>query len=313
MSSLSPEVIKDSKLNIMLDISQFDTFRACEQKYFLRYMRNKQTLDRAKPLDRGTLVHLAEEIYFTGIMQGQPYEDNVVKALSAVRRLGVIETGLDIDEILAVVDTMEENFDFWKTADYQQQIIEVEKPFIYLFYEADDWRLYLTGKIDLITSDNKHINLPWDHKSFDRTAPTGRLSNQFRNYAQALNSQYLVVNKIGFQKTLPRDKKFLRPMLTYEKGMFDKWKINMIASIEHYISCAAEAYWPLNETSCNKFNKQCEYLDVCDAPDVQTAEYKLLTMFIDGEPWDVTKSLKKTSDAILQLHSPGPMKDEKPT
>lgn len=305
------DIIKDAKLNIVLDISQFDTFRACEQKYFLRYMRNKQTLERATPLDRGTLVHLACEIYYTGIMQGRPYDDNVVAALSAVRRIGVQETGLEIDDILAVVDTMEENFDFWKKDDYSSQIIDVEKPFIYLFHEADDWRLYLTGKIDLIVSDNRYTNLPKDHKSFERTAPTGRLSNQFRNYAYALKSDYLEVNKIGFQKTLPANKKFIRVMLTYDKGSFDKWKLNMIASIEHYISCVADGYWPMNETSCNKFNKQCEYLDVCDSPDVQTVEYKLLTLFVDGEPWDVTKSLKKTSEAVLELHSPGPMRDTK--
>lgn len=304
------DIIKDAKLNIMLDVSQFDTFRSCEQKYYLRHIRNKHTLERAAPLDRGTLVHLAEEIYWTGIKQGRPFEDNVVAALSAVRRIGAMETGLDIDDILAVVDTMEENFDFWKKDDYGVQIVDVEQPFIYLFHEADDWRLYLSGKIDLITSDNRYTDLPWDHKSFDRTAPTGRLSNQFRNYANALKSDFLVINKIGFQKTLPPVKKYLRVMLSYDKPSMERWKVNMIASIEHYISCAADGYWPMNETSCNKFNKQCEYLDVCDAPDVPTAEYKLLQLFVDGEPWDVTKNLKKTSEAVLELHSPGVMKDE---
>jgi PD-(D/E)XK nuclease superfamily len=305
------DIIKDSKLNIVLDMSQFDTFRACEAKYHKRYVRNKQTPERAVPLDRGTLVHLAEEIYWEGIKAGRPFEDNVVAALSAVRKMGVIETGLEIDDIVAVVDVMEENFHFWKTDDYKFEVVDVEKPFIYLFHESDDWRLYLTGKIDLIVSDNRYLNLPYDHKSFERTYPTGRMANQFRNYCCAVGSQFLVVNKIGFQKTLPPEKKFLRIMLTYDQPYMDKWKLNMIASIEHYLSCAADDYWPMNETSCNKFNKVCEYYEVCDASDVRDAEYKLMTMFVDGEPWDVTKNLKKTSEAILELHSVGPLKDKR--
>ena len=295
------DIITDRRINIVMDISSYDTFRTCEYKYFLRYIRNKHTAERAVPLDRGTLIHLAAETYYELLKKNTPYQDAVNAALSAVRTAGTISTDLDIDDILNVIDVMEEYFDFWRVADQGFQIVEVEKPFVYLLHEAEDWRIYLSGKIDLIISDNQYTNLPMDHKSYSRSYPTGRMSNQFKNYVNALNSNFLIVNKIGLQKTVKAHEKFKRVPLTYDHIYLDKWKKNVIATIDHYVQCAADEYWPMNETSCDKYNRQCEYYEVCDSSAEKAAEYKLMTLFIDGEPWDVTKNLKKTSEAILEL------------
>lgn len=294
-------LIPDKRLNLVMDISQYDTFRTCEQKYYLRYIRNKHTAERAMPLDRGTLIHLACEIYYTELQKGTHYQDAVNKALFAVRSAGVIETDLSIEDILVVIDVMEEYFDFWRIADQGFQIVDVEKPFMYLLHESEDWRLYLSGKIDLVTNDNQHINLPTDHKSYSRSYPTGRMSNQFKNYVNALKSDFLQVNKIGLQKTLKPHEKYKRDMLTYDKTYLETWKNNVIMTMDNYIACLAANEWPMNETSCDKFNKQCEYYEVCDASGAAAKEYKLIQLYIDGEPWDVTKNMKKTSEAILEL------------
>ena len=285
------------KLNIVIDASQYDTFRMCERKYFYRYIRNKHPLEKAKPLDRGTLVHLACEIYYEDLKNGIVFHDAVNHALSAVRR-AAIDTELDVDDILRVIEVMEEYFDHWRVADQGFQIREVEKSILYLFHEAETWKLYFSGKIDLIIDDNRYTNLPIDHKSYDRSYPTGRMSNQFRNYVNALNSNFLLVNKIGFQTTLKPHEKFTRIPLSYDSVYMDQWKQNVIKTMEHYVECLADGYWPMNETSCDKFNRKCEYYDVDDSSGKEAAEYKLATMFKDGEPWDVTKILKKTSEQV---------------
>ena len=293
------DIIEAAKLNIVMDISQYDTFRLCERKYSNRYRRLKVPAEKAKPLDRGTLVHLACEVYYEDIKNGVNYYDAVTHALSSVRSAG-IDTDLDVDDILRVIEVMEEYFDYWRVKDQTFQIVEVEKSFLYLLHETDDWRFYLSGKIDLIINDNSYTNLPIDHKSFDRSYPTGRMSNQFKNYVNALSSNYLLVNKIGFQKTVPVHEKFTRVPLSFDMAYLDQWKVNMIAVIGHYIDCLLEDYWPMNETSCDKFNRKCEYYDVCDSSGVEAAEHKLMTLFKDGEPWDVTKGLKKTSEQIAE-------------
>ncbi len=294
-----------TKPNIMLDISQYDTFRMCEFKYFARYILLKQPLERASALDRGTLVHLACESYYDDLQKGIRYEDAVNKALSAVRKAGTLETGLDVDDILRVIDTMEEYFDHWRVADQSLRIIEVEKPFVYKLHEGDLYNLYLSGKIDLIVSDHQYENLPWDHKSFDRAFEVSRMSNQFKNYVNALSSNYLVVNRIGMQKTLKAHEKFKRVPLTFDHLYLAQWKKNIVAAMDHYVDCLANNFWPQNETSCFKFNRKCEYHDVCDSSGEEAKQHKLLTMFETGQPWDVTKSLKKTSEAIKELNTNG--------
>src|SRR5215203_2358078 len=167
-----------------MDMSQYDTFRMCEEKYHNRYRLNLHPLEKAKPLDRGTLVHLAAETYYEDLKNGVAYQDAVNRALSAVRMAG-IDTELDVDEILRIIEVMEEYFDHWRVADQRFQVIEVEKPILYLLHETDYWKLYLSGKIDLIITDNQYTNVPWDHKSYDRSYPTSRMPNQFKNYCYA--------------------------------------------------------------------------------------------------------------------------------
>lgn len=291
---------ESGKLNIVMDISQFDTFRLCEQKYQYRYLMNKHPAEKAKALERGTLVHLAAETYYELLKSQTPFEDAKIAALSAVRTAGVTSE-LDVDDILRVNEVMDEYFEFWRVADQGFEIVEVEKPFIYQFHETDVWRLFLTGKIDLIISDNRYTNLPVDHKSYDRSYPTGRMSNQFKNYCYALNSNYLLVNKIGFQETVKPDKKYVRVPLSYDHQYFELWKKSMIRSVEHYVDCIVSDEWPMNETSCDKFNRRCEYYDVCDSSNQESKDFKLASLFINGEPWDVTKNLKKTSQSIMDL------------
>lgn len=288
-----------SKLNIVMDVSQYDTFLLCPEKYKNRYILNIHPLTKAKPLDRGTLVHLACEHYYESLRNGIHYNDAVVKALSAVRTAG-IDTELEVDEILRVIDVMEEYFDHWRTADQRFEINEVEKSILYLLHEAEDYNFFLSGKIDLITTDDKYTNLPWDHKSFDRNHPTTRMTNQFRNYVNAVQSNYLIVNKIGFQKTLPAHEKFTRVPLSYDPVYLEQWKRNVIKQVEHYVVCLADDYWPMNETSCDKFNRRCEYFEPCDSSGEEAKQYKLLSMFKEGEPWDVTKGLKKTSEQVKE-------------
>jgi hypothetical protein len=292
-----PVQADNKKLNIMMDASKYDTFRMCERKYYYRYMLNKHPLETAKPLDRGTLTHLAAETYYGLLQKGVNYIEAVSAALSAVRSAGM-DTDLEVDEILRVIDVMEEYFDYWRVADQGFQIVDVEKAFVYLLVETDNWRFYFSGKIDLIVSDNQYTNLPLDHKSYDRSFPVGRMSNQFKNYANALESNYLVVNRIGYQKTLKPHEKFLRVPLSFDSLTIDLWKRNVAAVIEHYVDCIVSEYWPMNETSCDKFNRKCEYYDVCDSAGQKAADFKLMTLFKDGKPWDVTEVLKKTSSQI---------------
>jgi hypothetical protein len=285
--------------NIVVDMSKYDLFRLCEQRYNLRYNRNLTLPTKAQQLDRGQLCHVGNEIYYEALKNGSSYQDAVTASLSKIREAGMLLTDLEPEMIVRVVDVMEEYYDYWRIADQNLRIVAVEQPFLYTLYEDDDVRINIACKIDLIFSDEKYTNKPMDHKSVDRDSEVLRMSNQFKNYCVATGSYFLDVNRIGFQKTLKPHEKFKRVPLSYDSLILEAWKENTIKVLFYYLQCAAENNWPLNETSCDKYHRRCEYYDVCDASGRPAKEYKLATDYITVEPWDVTKMMRKASQ-ILQ-------------
>lgn len=288
-----------AKVNIVFDMSKYDLFLLCEARFNFRHNLNIGKPGKPEAMDRGTLVHVGEEVYWTALMNHEHYDDAVSKALSKIREAGVISSELDPETISRVVDVMEENFDYWRVADQSLVINGVEEPFMYELFDNDDVRLFLTGKIDLAVSDNRYENEPWDHKSYDRTFMPGRMNNQFKNYAYALKSNFLTVNKIGFQKTLKPHEKYIRTRLTFDPVILEEWKQNVITVLMNkYLTCVAENKWPMNETSCEKYNRRCEFYEICDASGLPAKNWKINSQYIKIEPWDVTRAMSKSSQLI---------------
>lgn len=288
-----------SKVNIVFDMTKYDLFQLCEARYNFRHNLNIGLPGKSERLDRGSLVHVGCEVYFQALKERKHYDDAVGLALSKIREAGVISTDLDNEVINRVIDVMEEYFDYWRIEDQRYEIVDVEQPFMKMIHEDDNVRIYLAGKIDLITSDNQYVNMPTDHKSYDRSYTLGRMVNQFKCYCLVLGSNYLVVDKIGFQKTLKPHEKFLRPRLTYDPLYLEEWRQNVInVIINRYLHCVAENKWAMNETSCDKFNRQCEYYGICDSSGLPAKNWKINSEYVVAEPWDVTKAMMKSSDKV---------------
>lgn len=290
-----------SKVNIVMDMSQYDMFLLCPFRFRNRYKLNLDSPTKAVSLDRGSLIHVANEVYYECLKQKSSYEYAVDSALLKMKEAFALESDLDNDEANRLVDTMEEYFDFWRVADQAFEILGVEESFLYQLYEDEEVKIYLAGKIDLRVKDNKYNNLPYDHKSFSRSGPVNEMSNQFKNYCVVANSNYLIVNRIGLQKTLKPHEKFLRVPLTYDHLIFESWKKNVVANIMYYLQCEASGYWPTNETSCDKFNRRCEYYEVCTSSGEEAKQYKLMSNFKVVDAWDVTKVLKRSSELLDEM------------
>jgi len=292
------------KANIVLDASKIDLFETCPARYNFRHNFNKTLpiAQKAKALDMGTLAHEGLAVYYQGLSDKQNYEDRMGACLTKIYELSsdASKSNSDDEEVRTIASAVEQSCDYWRAEDENcLEILAIEQPFAYALFEDEFVRIIITGKIDLLVNyhgignNASYENLPIDHKTFSRDSKILRKSNQFINYCAAVGSNYLTINRIGLQKTLKPEQKFVRPPLSYDPIYIADWKKNLTKMLlNEYMACVAEDYWPEKPTSCNKFNRLCEYYEgICDRSGQDSKNEGFTTQFITAEPWDVTKGM----------------------
>lgn len=298
------QVEKKDKLNIVLDMSSFDLFETCEQKYNYRHnqLKTEPIHKKSKALDKGSLGHEGLEVYYKLLKEQIPFADRMHKAIERINFFSSDPEQCNLEEIdiRTVISAVEQSCDYWRFEDEQFEILEVERAFAYVLYEDDFIRIVITGKIDLLVNipsigrRSGYTNHPLDHKTYERDSEVPELSNQFQNYCVATNSFFLTVNRVGLQKTLKPEDKFQRPLLSYDASILNQWKRNTKNIIlRRYLDCIATGEWDMNFTSCFKFNRRCEYYEICKTGNYEDKMYKLTADFATTSPWDVTAKFKK--------------------
>jgi len=300
---------KDGKVNIILDMSMWDLFELCKARYNYRHNMNMSVpmSQKSQALDSGGLAHEGLEVYFKMLKQEYRYQDRMDKCIERMRLVSSDpdQCNLNPEETKRVMQAVEESCHFWRFEDEMMRIHEVERAFAYVLYEDEFIRIIISGKIDILVDipplgrNSGYTNIPVDHKTFSRDFEVLTLSNQFMNYCVATSSNYLYVNRIGLhdpeaKKPKPAEEKFLRVPMSYDNTILEDFKQNLIAGILYeYLPCVAEQRWRMNFTSCFKFNRKCEYYDVCETSGAENKLSKLEQGFVIASPWDVTAKLKK--------------------
>ncbi|MBI3334669.1 PD-(D/E)XK nuclease family protein [Candidatus Pacearchaeota archaeon] len=291
------------KINIVLDASKIDLFETCPARYNFRHNLNKTLplIHKAKALDLGSLAHEGLAVYYKLLGEGISYAERSEAALMKIRELSSNpkESNSEPEEVEVLLKAVEQSCDYWRAEDENcLEILAVEQPFAYVLFEDDIVRIIISGKIDLLANfigigrNASYERLPIDHKTFSRDSVLLRKSNQFINYCAAAESNYLVVNRIGLQKTLNAEEKFKRLPLSYDPIYIADWKDNLrMMILNEYLTCVANEVWPEKPTSCNKFNRLCEYYDICDSSGQDVKELKLERNYVTAPEWDVTKLL----------------------
>ena len=106
-----------------------------------------------------------------------------------------------------------------------------------------------------------------------------------------------MINRIGLQdpnvkKPLSAEEKFKRLPLSYDPTYIADWKSNLTTMIlQEYVTCVATDKWPEKPTSCNKFNRLCEYYSICDSSGQDSKDQKLENNYVEVAPWDVTSKM----------------------
>jgi len=283
------------KIEILMDATELDCFQRCACEFNMRHNWSKVPPETAKPLDIGGVFHVGFDHYYQALKENKPWDSAVQLGLVGIRRaLPLSDLGSsDGDRILEV---FEENTEYWRVADLSFRIELTESAFTYVLFENDQFRISMSGKVDLVVTDNIYTNLPVDHKTYSRDFPVNRLSNQFINYCNATESNFIMINRVGLQTSLKPKDKYKRIMLSYDPYYIEQWRQNVIVWAMRYIDCVQTGNWEMNPQSCVRYGRLCDYYDVCDTSGQENKEYKLNTNFKSAEKWDVSKILEEIKE-----------------
>lgn len=281
------------------DPSTLNELQSCALKFNFTSIKQLERIEgKGAGIERGTIVHEAFRAYYHLALHNVDWETRKKKALN-YGEMKAAESNLEVDDINNVMKSIGDYFDFYHGDSWIPK--EVEVAFKKLIYEDAELKLVLSGKIDLIADTgprNNNILMPVDHKSGIDVAPC-ELSNQFMAYSYVKQSSLFCVNKVGFQKTVPNEKKFKRHIIPYSQQLLNHWLKNTIWWVKYALYCMENESFPQNFTSCDKYSG-CQYKDVCYA-DPNNMEYKLRSLFkVREKPWDPA-TIDVSPDELSQI------------
>jgi len=265
--------------------SSFDTLQQCPTKYNYSSIRRLRQLDEKRDkMDQGSLFHELLEFHYTMMKAGLPINETILGAIAlADEKYRNDEYELDI--VKACQKQYQEYAVYYDNDGWTP--LEIEVPFSKVLYQSDNHTIVSEGIIDLIVKNLSETKFPVDHKTTSKSTPVSILSNQFMNYAWAVDSDIFVKNEIGFQVSKGVSDRFKRHVLTYDKTHIEEWRENVILYCMNLINYIEKDHFPKNFSSCN----YCSYQKICvSTPDAR--EYKINSMYKVGEAFNIyaTKS-----------------------
>jgi len=298
---------------ITLDSTILNTISLCERRTQYQFIDAIGPAQKAEPLERGDLLHKMLEIYeslrcnlvnpeaatWKALEEAEmiPLQENEAApnankdfAISAGRYFAT-KMDLHPDEIEEVIFQFTEYIDYYKNDPWDT--LALESIGSKVLFESEELKVLYTFKIDRLAK-REQIIAPWDYKTSKRRSDTSSLSNQFIGYAWATDSNYVIVDKIGFQKTLKREERFQRLFLSYDAERIAEWQLNATKWAITYARLL-EGDDPLsnsmNLTSCDKFGG-CIYRPICEKPP-SAREWIISRDYVQGEKWDPARELEK--------------------
>jgi len=282
---------EQNKQIYVIDSQILNTTQDCSRKANYTFGMNLEPVLKPDYFEKGDLMHQVLAEYYNLRGQRQQWESwnwkhkDVIQRCCKVGQEASVKMNLDANVVDEVLRTCTEYLEYTEN-DGWDRIVAVEEVASKILYE-DEKRIFLyQGKLDLVIELSNCPILPIDHKSASRRGTPNFLSNQFQGYCWLLDVNTIVINKIGFQKTLKPQEKFERHVLSYPKELLNEWQENTIYWIKKYIKDSEENHFAPNYTSCDKYSG-CIFQKVCGST-ADSRKYKLTQLFNEREKvWDV--------------------------
>lgn len=274
--------------NLVLDSQILTSISHCPRRCKHTFIDRFISITANPAFERGSMVHIALESYYRELKGGLDFKARYENAMLTANRFAVTETSLESSDIEMVLKTLDEYFKYRR--DDRIIVHEVEVPFSKRLYTGQDLLgeeidVIYQGKIDLIAEESGIMEVI-DHKTTTRNKPPVDLRVQFIGYHWA-TGYAMVMNRIGFQKSLAPSEKFKRFPFHYTKEVVESWERFATSKALEYAYYLETGEFPQNFGACESEFGACTYADLCRYPALfdETVQFN----FKQGEQWDVYK------------------------
>jgi hypothetical protein len=274
----------------VVDSQILNTAQECERKANWTFGVNLEPLTKPSYFEKGDLIHQILSAYYNMRKYRSRWHLNnkthadIVHSCVIIGRRAAIQMNLDIEDVEEVIHTFCE-YATYRAADGWDNVVAVEEVGSKILYEDEQMLILYQFKIDLVLNLMNCNLMPVDHKSSSRRTRANEMSNQFKGYCWGLGVNNIIVNKIGFQKTLKPSEKFTYETISYQPDIISEWIEISTYYLKRYIRHSETGFFPPNFTSCDKYSG-CLFREICNkAPSGR--EYKLAQLFQERRHWDV--------------------------
>jgi hypothetical protein len=314
------DIVPGGKKNVILDATVLTSLMTCPRFTDFRFNHRLVSINgKSNSLECGSIVHVFLEYFYGSLIRGVKREEAVQFGFTAAELYirgcvfctdfvatpdfpkppcghkpneftGVKNTPKDSESYKTgwqfVLDTCDEYQKYYINDSWVPLEVEVVKKEI--LYEDDEIRILWKAKLDW-TVDTSQAILPVDHKTMKQNRKNNSMNNQFIGQCLIMKTRNVVINKIGFQKTLPANEKFVRTFISYSAERLLEWQSETLPFYGKLLLMYAETgHFPPNFTSCEGKYGDCPfYANVCsDNP--SNREESLKQHFMVGPEWNPT-------------------------
>lgn len=265
---------------------------------------------RSNAIECGSLVHTFLEFYYKALIAGAAKNDAIDTGYAAfneyllpyhpdnkyvkdIEHEGVqnVPHGEDVKDGSHVnigtawlEQTIDEYLEFYASDNFTPLHVEFVKGAE--IYVDDEIAITWKAKFDLIGDFNDGI-MPTDHKTSKQRSTTSDMNNQFMGQCVLTNTRRMMVNKIGFQKSLPPHEKFERVIINYSADRLHEWATEIVPHYARMLVAYNEAEnFPPQFTSCKNQYGWCQYKSICDS-DRNVRDTNKMIWFKKGKVWDI--------------------------